>query len=101
MSLAGEELAEGVADVDDADVAGVESGIGEGALDDLAHEVRDIEPLAGEVSCEIRLVAADYSNRVSSHVSRSLLEVLRFSGVQTTTSRVMQPTQLFGRPVVR
>ena len=59
VTLAGEHLAEGIADVDDPDVGGVHLGRGERAFDDLGGQRREVAVLFGEVAGEITLVAAE------------------------------------------
>src|SRR6478736_5397086 len=60
MALSGEELAEGVADVDDLHVGRSGAGRLEGAVDDLADEVGDVMTLAGQVAREVRLGATEH-----------------------------------------
>ena len=60
VALSGEELAEGVADVDDLDVGRSGAGRLEGAVDDLADEVGDVMTLAGQVAREVRLGATEH-----------------------------------------
>jgi hypothetical protein len=57
--LPGEELAEGVADVDRADLGARDAGRGERALDDLPDEAVEPDALAGEVAGEIALVTSE------------------------------------------
>ncbi len=53
LALAGEELAEGVADVDHVDVGGAYSGVLQGAPHDLLGEIGEVEALAGPVAGEV------------------------------------------------
>ena len=73
VTLLGEHLAECVGDVDHTDVSGVDLGRGEGGVDDLAGQIREVEALFGEVSGEVALVAAEDPD-VSVH-SRTLLQL--------------------------
>ena len=59
VALAGEHLAEGIADMDHSDVGGVHFGRGECAFDDLSGQSREVAVLFGEVAGEIALVAAE------------------------------------------
>jgi hypothetical protein len=59
VTLAGEHLAEGVADVDDPDLGGVDVGRGECAVDDLGGQSSEVAAFLGEVASEIALVAAE------------------------------------------
>ena len=73
VALLGEHLAECVRDVHDADIGGVDLGRGEGGVDDLAGQVREVEAFSGEVAGEVALVAAENPD-VSVH-SRTLLQL--------------------------
>jgi hypothetical protein len=59
--------------VDDADLAGVYLGRGEGGVDDLAGQIREVEAFFSEVSREDALVAAENPD-ISVH-SRTLLQL--------------------------
>ena len=73
VTLLGEHLAECVRDVDHADVAGVDLGRGQGGVDDLAGQIREVEAFFGEISGEVALIAAEDPD-VSVH-SRTLLQL--------------------------
>ena len=60
MPLAGEQLAERVADVDHADLPGVDRGGRERPLDDFPGQVGEVLALAVQVPREVRLVAAEH-----------------------------------------
>ena len=59
VALPGEHLAEGVADVDDVDVGGVDLGRLERVVDDLGGQVGEVVAFAGEVAREVALIAAE------------------------------------------
>jgi hypothetical protein len=59
VPLPGEELAEGIADVDDTDLRAGEAGCDEGALDDLTDQPVDADALSGQVAREVALVTAE------------------------------------------
>ena len=75
VALAGEQLAERVADVDDADVVGVDPGGGEGGVDDLGGQVGEVETLAGQVAGEVALVAAEDPDVVELPIRRTILQL--------------------------
>ena len=59
VALAGEHLPERVGHVDDVDVGGIDHGLGQGRVDDLAGQIGEVMALAGQVAGEITLVAAE------------------------------------------
>ncbi|GAA2492791.1 hypothetical protein GCM10009858_33460 [Terrabacter carboxydivorans] len=60
VALTREELPEGVADVDDLDLGRGGAACLERAVDHLAHEVRHLAPLTGEVAREVRLEPTEH-----------------------------------------
>jgi hypothetical protein len=67
VALAREHLAEGIADVDDPDVGGVDLGRGQRAVDDLSGQGREVAALFRQVASEITLVAPE-----NPHTSRAI-----------------------------
>ena len=55
VALAGHQLAEGVADVDDVDRLGADAGVVERALRGLPHQGVDLEALPGHAAGEVGL----------------------------------------------
>lgn len=53
MTLPGEQLTERVGDVDDLDIGWVDHRLGEGQVDHLAGEIREVATLPGEVAREV------------------------------------------------
>src|SRR5271166_1103477 len=73
MTLTCEHLAEGVRDVDDTDVGGVDLGRSERAVDDLCGESCEVAILSGEVASEIGLVAAENPHACRAVHTRTVL----------------------------
>ena len=67
VALAGEQLAEGVADVDGLDVGGPDPGVGERLADHLGGEPVERLALPAEVAREVALVAAQHPDPLSAH----------------------------------
>jgi hypothetical protein len=58
MTLPSEQLAEGVGDVHNLDISGVDHGLRQCQVHDLGGQSCEIPPLTSEVACEIALVSA-------------------------------------------
>src|SRR5690349_12998581 len=80
VTLAGEQLTEGVCDVDDPDAGGVDPGVVEGVVDDLAGESGEVDLVTAEIAGEIALVAAENPD-------------ILHGGDVTTTKRVTKGNQ--------
>jgi hypothetical protein len=72
MALPREHLAERVGHVNHVDVRGVHLGRAQGAVDDFGCQVREIVALAGQIACEVTLIAAEDPDIGSAHVQTVL-----------------------------
>ena len=86
LPLPGEQLPEGVPDVDRLHVLRLEAGAAQGALQRLADHVGDLQALACVVPREVALVAAGDPRARSAHAA-----LPAFRSAQTTTNGVTHP----------
>ena len=75
VRLAGEQLTEGVGDVDDVDRVGVQPRGGERGVDHFAGQIGEVEALAGQIAAEVALVAAEDPDVGGAAHERTILQL--------------------------
>ena len=85
MALLSEHLAEGVGDVHDVDIGGVDARFGQGLVHQLAGQIGEIATFAGQITGEIALVTAQYPD-ISGHMPK--ITTVRASAVPVCRRRV-------------
>ncbi len=101
LGLPGEQRTEGVCDMDNADVGGLDSGAVQRVVDDLEGELGEVDLLAGEVAREIALTTAENPDVLHSGDATTTKRVTRGPKTSNAVAEIRTRIPATALPVVK